>query len=291
MGELGLGSVQFGVDYGATRRAPRPDPEAVAAILRRAASAGIRVIDTAPSYGDAEGLLGRLRPPHAELRWVTKTAGPAGDGAPLLEGVDAARRRLGVPALYGLLDHFPDALTGREGARRIQHLEDLRTRGWVHKVGVSVYRGEQIEAVAGGSFPELVQVPINALDQRLLRDGCLAALAARGVEVHARSVFLQGLLLVAPDEIPDPLAGLRDPVAAFHRVARERGLEPVEAALGFALGLDAVDVVLCGVQSVAELEALLAAAERAASVEPAWFAGVACADPELLDPRQWPPLS
>ena len=77
MGELGLGSVQFGVDYGATRSEPRPAPTEVGEILHRAAGAGIRVVDTAPSYGDAESLLGTLRPAHARFRWVTKTAGPA----------------------------------------------------------------------------------------------------------------------------------------------------------------------------------------------------------------------
>ncbi len=290
MGELGLGSVQFGVDYGATRSEPRPAPTEVGEILHRAAGAGIRVVDTAPSYGDAESLLGTLRPAHARFRWVTKTAGPADAAAPLLESVETSRARLGTRSLYGVLDHFPEALAGSAGERRIQQLEALRARGWAQKVGVSVYRAEQIEAVAGGSFPDLVQVPLNALDQRLLEDGTLANLARRGVEVHARSVFLQGLLLVEPERIPEPLAGLRAPVARFRRVARERGLEPAEAALGFALGLDTVDVVLCGVQRLAELDALLAAAARAAAVEPRWFAGVGCADAELLDPSQWPAL-
>ena len=132
MGELGLGTVQFGQAYGATRSGPPPTPADVQAILARAAGAGVRVVDTAPSYGDAEKKLGRLRPAHARFDWVTKTAVPADAGGSLLESVAASRERLGVASLYGLLDHFPDSLAGPEGPRRIQHLEDLRARGWAN---------------------------------------------------------------------------------------------------------------------------------------------------------------
>ena len=115
MGELGLGSVQFGQAYGVTRVEPRPARAAVAKILARAASHGIRVVDTAPSYGDAETRLGALRPAHASFAWVTKTATPADHDASLLDSVAASRKRLGTP-LYGLLDDFPDALCGPSGA-------------------------------------------------------------------------------------------------------------------------------------------------------------------------------
>ena len=154
----------------------------------------------------------------------------------------------------------------------------------------SVYRADQVEAVAGGSFPQLVQVPINALDTRLLEDGTLRSLSERGVEVHARSVFLQGLLLCEPESIPQALGGLRAPVAAFQRLAASRGLSPLEAALGFALRLAEVDVVVCGVQSLAQLDALLAAAKRSAHLDPAWFAELRCEDTELLNPSTWPAL-
>ena len=103
--------------------------------------------------------------------------------------------------------------------------------------------------------------------------------------------FLQGLLLCNPDEIPDALRGLRDPVASFQRVAAQHGLRPLEAALGFALRLPEIAVVLCGVQNLSELDALLAAAQRSQAVDPAWFSGLRCADVELLDPSAWPALA
>ena len=144
--------------------------------------------------------------------------------------------------------------------------------------------------MAGGSFPELVQLPINVLDQRLLTDGTIRALAARGVEIHARSIFLQGLLLIPPDAIPAPLGGLRDPVANFQKLAAARRLSPLEAALGFVLRIPEIRVGLCGVQALGEFDALLAAAKRSADLDPRWFADARCDEPELLDPSAWPAL-
>lgn len=283
--KLGLGSVQLGVDYGATHRGGRPDRGACEKILERAAAAGLRLVDTAPSYGEAESRLGALRPASWQPRFVSKTAHAANDPRPLLESVTASCERLGVGRLYGLLDHIPDALRGTDGARRIGELSALRERGLVEKVGLSVYRAEQIDAVSVGDFPQLVQVPVSVLDQRLLKSGDLERLRGLGVEVHARSLLLQGLLVVEPEGVPERLAALREPIGHFRRVAREHDLEPLEAALGFVLASPDVDVAVCGVQSVDQLEALIAAA--ATPVDPDWFRELAVDDPALVDPSRW----
>ena len=70
---LGLGSAQFGLDYGVTNLRGQTTPADVAELLRIAGHAGVRVIDTAPAYGSSEETIGACLPSEHHFRIVTKT--------------------------------------------------------------------------------------------------------------------------------------------------------------------------------------------------------------------------
>ena len=127
--------------------------------------------------------------------------------------------------------------------------------------------------------PEIVQVPVNIADQRLIRDGTLARLHGEGVEVHARSVFLQGLLLADPERMPPALR----PIEAYARAA---GVSRLALTLGFVAQIPEVEVVLVGVAGLDELEAIVAAARVALGRRD--LSGLAVSDEMLLDPSRWP---
>ncbi len=173
---LGLGSVQFGLDYGianATGRTPAPE---VAAILALAAERGVKVLDTAPSYGDSEAVVGRALPADQDFRIISKTRyfrlAKIGreEVATLDSDFRASLERLGVERLYGLLLHHCDDLLAPGGERLWAAMAALKDRGLVAKIGVSVYTKRQIEAVLERFTIDLVQLPLNVLDQRLSRE-------------------------------------------------------------------------------------------------------------------------
>ena len=121
--------------------------------------------------------------------------------------------------------------------------------------------------------------------KRSLRQS-LAGLKRAGVEIHARSVFLQGLLLMTPERLPANLASARSQLEKFRAHADKMGLTPLQAALGFALGVPELDCVVVGVNSAAQLAEILVAVPRSVDVQ--WLAQFALGDPELLDPSRWP---
>ena len=130
---------------------------------------------------------------------------------------------------------------------------------------------------------QVVQLPLSVFDQRLLRDGRIAGLRQRGIEVHVRSVFLQGLLLMDPGQVPVYFAAWREVLRDYRLWLADRCLSPLSAALGFALGLQDADVVFVGVNSAAHLE-------EACSAEPLDtddFGDWAMGDADLLDPSRW----
>ena len=166
-----------------------------------------------------------------------------------------------------------------------QEASRLKADGYFSKLGVSVYSADQIDAILAQFEVDVVQLPINPLDKRLLVNGALDLLKSHGVEVHARSAFLQGVLLTDPTKLPEKMAKLRPVVARFHQKLEGMQLSPLEACLGFLGAMDKIDRIVVGVTTTGELEEILAALH----VTVPWdaFIDVAIDDAELLDPRFW----
>jgi aryl-alcohol dehydrogenase-like predicted oxidoreductase len=111
--------------------------------------------------------------------------------------------------------------------------------------------------------PDVIQAPVSLLDQRLIVSGALAEIAGLGMEVHLRSIFLQGLLFLPPDRMPAGLRGHAGPLSRVRRLIAEGRSDPLQAALWFALSRPEAHHVVVGVASAAELQAVIAAAASA----------------------------
>ena len=289
--KLGLGTAQFGMDYGVTNRRGQVPREEVRRILERAVASGVEILDTAAAYGESEAILGQALDSCRVFRIVTKTpplqAGSIG-GQEIGRVVDAFKRslaRLAAAKVYGLLLHRAADAFVPGGGRLLEALAGLKAQGLVHKVGASVYSGAEIDRLLVMGGIDLIQLPLSWLDQRLAMSGHLEKLHAAGVEVHARSVFLQGILLAAPETLPEDFAPLREHLRACRARFDNAGLSPVEAALGYPAGRKEVSTVLCGVSSLAEFEDLLAGYPRVTR-EFDWLS-CSLADPAWLDPSRW----
>lgn len=293
--ELGLGTVQFGLDYGVSNSSGRTLEPEVRRILDLAAASGVRVLDTAAAYGASEAVLGRCLPREGAFRVITKTAplrqarGTAEAARLVREGFANSLQRLGRPRVSGLLAHHAADLLGPGGEEIWAALEELRARGLAEKIGLSIYAGAEIDAALARFDIDLVQVPASVLDQRLVAGGQLARLAARGVEVHVRSVFLQGLLLLDPAAAPAYFEPVRARLAAWRDFLDSRGLSPAQGALAFARSLAGVGVVLVGVENAAQLAANAAdfAAAADPGLDPAAFAPFALDDERFVNPGNW----
>lgn len=279
--KLGIGSAQFGLDYGVSNAHGRTPACEVGGILEVARESSVRVVDTAAAYGDAESALGAAGV--LGFRVVTKL--PARTAPEDMErALRASLERLGLETCYGLLLHDADDLAADDGAAVAEALEAVRDLGLVTKIGVSAYSADHLAATLAKMKPDLVQVPVNVFDQRLVDDGSLAGLKEMGIEVHARSTFLQGLLLMSPDDSDAALAVARAPLARFRHLAAENGWTLVRAALGFVTGLAEVDTVICGVNDRAQLRELLDSSNPLPS-EP--FKELALDHLDIIDPRRW----
>jgi aryl-alcohol dehydrogenase-like predicted oxidoreductase len=285
--KLGLGTAQLDPAYGVARTR---GPVDVDALLEAAAACGVSCLDTAPAYGEAESLLGRALPPDHGFRIVTKTpvfrrALRHDVGAEVEAAAHRSLERLCQSRLDGLLVHDAEDLLADGGEAIFDALGELKATGLVSGIGVSVYDASQIDRVLERFRIDVIQLPFGPLDQRLVQSGHLEKMKSSGIEVHARSLFLQGLLLVEPERLPEPLAPLRPALAERRRWAAALGTTPAAAALGFARACGLVDVAICGVDSPVQLHELGEAIGQP-PVEARW-SDWALDDARWLDPRRW----
>lgn len=287
---LGLGTAQLGLPYGIANRSGRVTDDEAAIILSYAAATGIELVDTARGYGRSEEVLGLQLPRPHPFRIVSKL-GAVGSRRSAREAVEAdlstSLTLLGEAALHGLLVHHVDDLLGPIGDALFEAMAAVKTAGLVRSIGVSVYTGEQIDRILDRYEPDIVQVPINVFDRRLLSGGQLDALKARGIEIHARSVFLQGLLLMAPRDVPPQLRVAIPSLDAFAMRAEALGRSRLDLALSFVLGLPQIDTVICGVDTVNQLSDILAVPGETRDM--ADLSDLAVHDLRITDPSRWDP--
>jgi aryl-alcohol dehydrogenase-like predicted oxidoreductase len=182
--------------------------------------------------------------------------------------------------------HNSEDLMAPGGDVLVDTLGLLKSEGLVERLGISVYSEAEITRVEKLLSFDLIQVPVNVLDQRLIASGCLRRLAQAGIEIHARSVFLQGLLLMPPDKTPDYFAPIRPALREYREIVENAGLSPVGAAITFLKGIDELDCILVGVTSVGEFQEILTA-YHAASVRGPDLSQFAMTDPQFVNPGLW----
>lgn len=289
MTELILGTAQFGAGYGITNQVGRIDNDAMGAILAIAQEAGITLFDTAPGYGDAQQRLGSLNTSGVHRQFVSKFGLPTmhelASGGTELFGTTLVDLR--VSELYGLLFHRVSDIRDPRASDAWEQMRSARGSGVIARIGASIYDAEDLEIVAE-RFPDLdlIQVPGNILDRRLLDHPLLKSLHDSGVEVHVRSAYLQGLLLALPEDIPDYFDELRPFVGRLREWARKQQTSAMGLALAFLKNNPIVDSVLVGATTPEELSSTVAA-WRSASDEVVFE--IPELRTELLDPRLWPP--
>lgn len=290
--KLALGTVQFGTPYGISNQMGQTPLREVEAILDYAAEAGIGLLDTASLYGESEAVIGKVLAKDHPFRIVTKSPQFAdlsipAEAAKLLERTFIhSLQKLKQERTYGLLFHRAADLLAPEGDYLFQEALRLKEHGLVEKVGVSVYSGEQIDQILQRFAIDLIQLPVSLLDQRLLQSGHLAALHNRGVEIHARSVFLQGLLLMPPAEINPYFSPISPTLTAYHSAMEELQAPLQAGALAFVKQIAQVDQIIIGVNSRRHLEENVHAYQHTLP-DNLEFAAFACNDPSMLSPGQW----
>lgn len=284
--KLALGTVQFGLNYGIANIEGQVSYDEAKAILDLARAGGMDTIDTAIAYGDSEQRLGEIG--IQDWRVVSKLPAVP-DGCRdilqwLKDSVKESLQRLKIKNLYGLLLHQPLQLMEQDGEQIYHALQQLKHDGLVQKIGVSIYSPVELDALWNRYHLDLVQAPFNILDRRLINAGWFSRLMEQGTELHVRSVFLQGLLLMTPSNRPQKFNNYLSIWNQWETWLKEAGLTPLQACIGFVLSFQEISKVIIGVDNHDQLKEILRATEGPLPHIPDELQSN---DQDLLNPARW----
>ncbi len=287
IGKLGLGTVQWGKNYGINNSDGKTSQNEVKRILSIAQSNKIKLLDTAPYYGDSELILGRRNLKDFEI--VTKTKYFKSnsisnlDKENLISTFMESLTKLSLGSIYGLLIHDVDDLFKKGGKDLVDALKFLKDNGLVRKIGITIYNSQQINSSLQIFKPDIVQLPINVFDQRLIKDGTLKKLSELNIEIHARSIFLQGLLFIKENNLPKYFLPWKNKISDWHYQCRINKLSPLTSALNFVLSLPEVNRCLVGVNSAKQLEEIIIASNENFFLNKDF----STEDEKLINPKNW----
>lgn len=287
---LGLGTVQFGLDYGFTKAKSQAE---VDRILDLCAERGLSLLDTASTYGDSEKKIGDYLRRRPDSRFVICTkAARLPDQEPIFEhlqrSLQASLAALRVDTVGVLqLHHCSPRTVANPGFW--DALARLREDRRFASFGVSVYETGEAEDLIANHSPEVdvLQVPFSVLDQRFR--GLFYRSAQAGISMLGRSAFLKGMITAPDDAVPAWLSPLLPHKRRLTALAAEAGLSSGEAALLFAVAEEGLRSVLVGVDSADELGknlTTLAKMDSAARIMDR-LRSLGVEDRALVDPRQW----
>ena len=255
--KLGLGTVQFGMHYGIANHKGKTGYNELCKILNYANKVNIDTLDTAKSYGESENVLGKYLSNNPEQNWNVITKVRLGPDSIINQINDTIAN----------LRTFPKAVLAHSKKDYLKpefysDLYKLKEKKIVEMVGVSVYNHNDIEEILSFHKPDLIQIPLNILDTRLYLDGTLDYLVSNDINIHIRSVFLQGLFYLSTEEIKSKFPDAFDSLTALNLIAKRVGITVAELSLLWVSSLNFDGKIIIGVDTLDQLKVHLKTLKR-----------------------------
>jgi aryl-alcohol dehydrogenase-like predicted oxidoreductase len=283
--KFALGTAQFGLNYGIANTTGKVNLLNASDILHFAHEVGIDTIDTAIDYGDSELTLGRA----GVCKWKVGSKLPAvPDDCKDVSGwveraINGSLSRLKLNQLDSLMLHRPQQLLGPIGRELSSALSRVKSGGLSKKIGISVYAPDDLEQLLQVLPTDLVQMPCNILDQRLITSGWSKRLKSSGIEICIRSIFLQGILAIKKNKRPFQSQQWISMWRIWDDWLQAENLTAIEACVRFAANIPEVCKIVVGVETREQLEMILNVEQHPLKVLPSWpnF------DENILNPALW----
>ena len=283
--KIALGTAQFGLDYGISNPLGQVKKDEIKRILSLALDAGITVVDTASAYGNSERNIGQSGLSQA-LSIVTKVSS---------ENIHAqvinSLKNLNCETLDAVLFHNCELLLSSSGEDYFSQLEQLKAKGIIKRIGVSVYTPKEFELLSERFNLDLVQAPINWLDQRFIQPEITNRLIEKKIELHARSVFLQGLLLEPTIQKNAYFSQFNNEFSQYNRVINELGCNRLTFALAIiaqkAPHIENAIIGCCSQEQLTQLIDSYCVAKKLTLPSDDVLASLASTDLALINPSQW----
>lgn len=280
-----LGTAQLGLNYGISNKKGQPSINQAREILEIAHVHGVRILDTAFAYGASENVLGELNENRFEIISKLPDLSKIEFTEDYREVSNFLQRTLEntkQKQLHAYLLHSIDNLKFN-GESLWRQMQEFKDQGLTKRIGYSLYSPKQLDTYFDQYKPEIVQIPMNILDREFQKSGWLKRLKDNGVEIHVRSVFLQGLLLMQYEEQMLKFPHYKNTWDLFKNELNLFGVTALDYCLGFIKGIEEIDEIVVGANFSYELHEIMASKSKLNSVP----IELASSDEKLIYPFNW----
>lgn len=280
-----LGTAQLGLNYGISNSTGQPSSDQAREILQSAHVLGVKILDTAFAYGDSEKVLGELNENRFEI--ISKLPDLSnieftGENKRISNFLQRTLINTNQKQLHAYLLHTINNLNF-SGKSLWRQMQEFKVQGLTKKIGYSLYSPKQLDIYFDEYKPDIVQIPMNVLDREFQKTGWLKKLKDNGVEIHVRSVFLQGLLLMQYEEQIAKFPQYKNVWDLFKNELSLFGGSTLDYCLAFIKGVEEIDEIVVGANSSYELHEIMASKSKlnSAPIE------LASSDEKLIYPFNW----
>jgi len=294
MDKLALGTVQLGMEYGVGSSVKKLDSDQVEEILSTASELGIKTIDTASLYGNAQERLSNSNS-KSSFNYISKTINCSEEKVSKSFLIDFEKAiqescnllKVNNTKLNGLLFHRPRDVFKKDGEKLFEIVHKYKLDGYIEKIGFSVYEpSELIELKKHFDF-DLVQLPVNLFDHRAQKSEIIDTLFKDGVEFHSRSTFLKGLIFQEENNIPTNIKDHINKLRIFKNLCLELNCTPAELAFSYVQSLEFLSKIVIGVQDADQLRDTVSSFGNAAKISNIDYDLLSVNDPIFLNPGKW----
>lgn len=276
-----IGTVQFGLNYGINNKSGKVTELGVRNILTIAKKAGITTLDTAFVYGNSEQVLGTVG---VASNFKIATKYPECND-PVNEMLSKSLERLQTDKVYAYMAHSFDVIANN--LDRWREFEMLKKENKVEKIGFSLYNINQLQFLWDNNIKfDILQFPYNIFDRQF--EPFFSKLKEQGVEIHTRSVFLQGLFFKNTKNLDKKLNVLKTYLDKLHYYCKDNNITIEQLALNYVLSKDKIDGVLMGIDSKEQLQTNLSKLDYTISSKDIDFVNsIIIKEKEMLNPVNW----
>ena len=284
--KLVFGTANLGINYGinASNISKNNSLKKILSLLKKEK---VLFIDTAYNYKNAEKFLGKHN--IKKFKIISKLPKFKRSNLQILEEevinhVELSLKKLNISRFYALLVHDTKELNGDKGKKIFKILRLLKKRNIVKKIGYSIYCASELDKFYYKFKPDIVQGPLNIFDQRIIRSGWLKRLSKAGIEFHARSIFLQGLLLKKSGELPMKFRKYNKIFINYHQWLKKNNLNSFTACLYFIFSTKFVEKIVVGVDNYFQLQDIM---DLKFNKKKYNFKQLSCLNKNLINPTNW----
>jgi len=284
--KLCFGTANIANKYGILKKKRNFPPRKIKDILEELKKNKIKNIDSAISYKNVEKKIGHFNLDnfnfYTKLPKLPKKCSDIKKWS--LMNINHSLSNLNRKRLSGVFIHHSEDLIGKNKIKLYEALLFLKKKKIINKIGVSIYDFNILDKILNEFKIDMVQVPFNILDRRLATKNYLNKIKKKKIQIHVRSIFLQGVLLLNKKSIPKNLFKWKNLFKSWHMWIEKNKLSKLQACLNFILRFKQIDVIIFGASSKIQIKQIINTVNKSTKLYPK---NIFSNNLRLIDPRQW----